>query len=224
MLYHLFGLLLLTLLFLFWFDFLKVYVLHLNLKTRTDWPILAVHCLHYAASTEIFICSKSHKLLEWSRMNSSHIYWLQDLKTWCLYLYMFLCARYWFTIWGCFSLMLSVCAVYGRITRCRHQTACGRRVKSTAALQTTALTPRNAKWKRKTAWADMWVFAICSLKASAFQFRAFLEDVILQDRGPTFAKLTRRGQQMYNSFKLFFSHYVVITVVVLLFIKILHSS
>lgn len=48
--------------------------------------------------------------------------------------------------------------VVGRITQCRHQTACGHRVRSTAALQITASTPRNAKWMTKTAWADMWVF------------------------------------------------------------------
>lgn len=47
-------------------------------------------------------------------------------------------------------LMFSVIVV-GRITRCRRQTACGRRARSTAAHQITASTPRNAKWTTKTA-------------------------------------------------------------------------
>lgn len=58
------------------------------------------------------------------------------------------------------KLMFSVIVV-GRITRCRRQTACGRRARSTAAHQITASTPRNAKWTTKTAWADMWVFIGC---------------------------------------------------------------
>lgn len=52
--------------------------------------------------------------------------------------------------WELETNLLSVCIVLGRITQCRHQTACEHRVRSTVALQITVLTPRSAKWTTKT--------------------------------------------------------------------------